>query len=524
MMTKAKSSTMFNSLKEKRNNWEEIWDLCAKYTLPQLYLEDSVRESGLEPEDLVIGDSIGAEALNNFISQILKIVFPVRDSFFRVQMRTGADGSLSRLSPERQQDVFRRYEEAAMHQLYKRGLHAQKFMLLGLLLTLGNVVYKIPKDPNKEIQVYDLNDCVIKRNLNGQVTDIIICEKTEVRFLSAKAVAKLAREKKVYKEDDVVKLYTHVRLNRNGKFEVSQSVDEIDLELGDNFYAEADCEYKVGAINVKRGSHYGVGQVQQYIPLIHKANVYADTATDTAVAGSIVTWAVSPSAGVRPEEFANREQGQPFGVRPDDIKAIVADVGANYQMTIAQYEQIARTLARVFLLPQAVQRDAERVTAEEIRMIAAKLEETHSGLYAAIANTIQRPMADTAIELVEDEELVKYKDEIEVNLVTAMEAQSRSAELENLMAAAGDTTIFNSIPPQVQEEMKLRPFLSTILANRNVDASKYVKTDEERQEELQQQQEAEAAANGQTQQPALNQSQVFQPNQGLLDKLNQGII
>ena len=526
MFNNAESSTMWTDLDNKRTSYKDIWELCAKYTLPQIYLEDAIRESGIEPEDLVIGDSIGAESLNNFVSQLSKIVFPIQGAFFRVDKKQNRDTpNIDSLSDTQKQDKFRELEERAMEALYVRGLHAQKFMLLAQLVGLGDVVFRVPRGRESDIQVYDMNDVVIKRTRNNKLADLIIREKTEYRFLSEKAKGTLrVRGKKVYKEDDVLSLYTHVRLNSNNKFEIHLSLEDVPLDTELNFYACDKCEYNVSSITLKRGSNYGTGVVQQYLPLIHKANVYADTNTDIAVAGSLVNWAIKPNVSLRPDEFAQREQGQPFAINPDDIKPIVADIGSHLQITSLQYNSLVNTLQRVFLLPQAVQRDAERVTAQEIRMVAAKIEEQHSGLYAQIAERLQRPLAILGLDLIEDEDLLKYKDEVEVKVVTAMEAQSRGMELDNMLASLGDATIFNSVPPQVAERLKIDDVMSTIFNNRNVDAPKYVKSEDEFQAEQQAIANREAEANAAQQAPQLSQTQVFQPNQGLLEDIRQPMI
>ena len=516
---------MFTKLKAKRSSWETNWELCAKYTMPQMYLEDSVRESGVEPEDLVIGDSIGYECLNNFISQILKIAFPAQGAFFRVTKKKGNTPNFDLLAKNKHDAIFRSLEDESMTALYRKGLHAQKTMLLGTMLCLGDVVYKIPKAKGEKIQVYDLNDVVIKRRRNGNVTDMIICEEVEFKYLPEDArVILQTKGKRKYSMDDVVKHYTHVCLNDHNKKTVKYSVDDISLDTAENFTPSELCEYQIGSLTLKRGSNYAVGVVQQYLPDIHKANVYADTATDTAVVGSLVNWAIDPKANIRPEEFANREQGQPFGVKPADVQAIQANVGQHLQITQSMYNDIVQKLSRVFLLPNAVQRDAERVTAQEIRMVSQRLEETHNGLKAMIAENLQRPLAHLGLDAIDDEELNKYKGEVEISVVTAMEAQSRSMELDNMMASIGDTTVFNSVPPQVAERMKLPEVLNTIFTSRNTNADTFIKTEEEFQAEQQAMAEREQAQQAQGQPQAPSQSQVFQGDEGLVEDIRKPLI
>lgn len=515
---------MFTELKASRSSWEDNWELCAKYTMPQMYLEDSVRESGVEPEDLVIGDSIGYEALNNFISQILKIAFPAQGAFFRVTKKKGNTPNFDALPKNKHDAIFRRLEDESMTALYKKGLHAQKTMLLGTMLCLGDVVYKVPKAKGEKIQVYDLNDVVLKRRRNGDITDIIICEGIEFKHLPEFArVILQTKGKRKYSMDDIVKFYTHVRLNEHGKKTVAHSVDDISLDTPVNFTPTELCEYQVGSLTLKRGSNYAIGVVQQYLPDIHKANVYADTATDTAVVGSLVNWAISPKANIRPDEFADREQGQPFGVNPADIQPIQANVGQHLQITQLMYNEIVQKLSRVFLLPNAIQRDAERVTAQEIRMISQRLEETHNGLKAMIAENLQRPLAHLGLDSIDDEELNKYKGEVEISVVTAMEAQSRSMELDNMMASLGDTTVLNSVPPQVQDRIKLPEVLSTIFNSRNTNSDTFVKTEDEFQAEQQAIAEREQeAAQGQPHSPS--QSQVFSGDEGLVEDVRKPLI
>ncbi len=401
------SKQLFDKLKAKRSRHEEIWELSAQYTLPHVYMSDEDRERGIEPEDLIIGDSIGAECLSNLGSQILKIAFPAQGTFFTVTAKKNAE-LLGGLSDSQRDTIYRKVEEASMLGLYKRGLHSQKTPMMQKMLALGDTIYSVPKVKKEKIQVYDNNDVVIKRTRNGVVSDVIVKEKTEYRFLSESAKMQLREKGRQFRHDsDEVCMYTHEYLNNDDKYSLTYSIDDVQLDMPENFVTSSGRKFQVSSLTTVRGSHYGTGIVTQYLSLIHKANVYADTATDTAVAGSLVNWAVHPNANVRPEEWANREQGEPFGVKPDDIKAITADVGTHLQITQIMYAEIVRTLSRVFLLPQAVQRDAERVTAQEIRMIASRLEETHAGLYATIAEGLQRTLADIGMSLIDDEELTR---------------------------------------------------------------------------------------------------------------------
>lgn len=510
-----KSKSMFEQLVRKRTNWEDTWELCARNTIPHIFLDDETRMSGIDPEDLMIGESVGAECLNNFVSQISRLAFPEDGAFYRAKAKEENTPNLDKLSSTAQEEIFRKFEERGMYQLKVRKLSRYKFQLMLQLLGLGNVTWHLPKE-RQDMQVFDLNDVAVRRTPKGDVADIIIRDKTDFQFLSKSTREYLKQNKKNYKDTDCVHMYTHVYLNKHNKYSICYSVDDIELPTDENFYSAMDKEYHASAINLVRGSHYGTGIVGQYLPIIHKVNVYADSNTDVAVSGSLVNWGVDPAANLRPNDWANREQGQAFALKQNQVFPLVSQVGQHLQLAQSAKAELVATLHRVFLMFTAIQRDAERVTAEEIRLVANKLEETHSGLYTLIAESLQRPLALNAIALVDDEELAPYKNEIDVSLVTAIETMSRSAELNSILSALNDTSIFNNVPPQVVEQLKVNDITKRIFINHNLPIGNFVKSDEEVQQERQQM--ADAAA--QQAAPALNQTQVFQANDALTDRIN----
>ena len=522
---KSDSENLFKKLKGLRANHERIWDAAAQYTLPHIFMTDEVRSGGIEPEDLLIGDSIGAECLNNLVSQVGKVVFPPNGSFFTIGAKKNSERFVE-MKEEERAGVYRRIEDAAMAALNHRGLQAAKKDLLEGILGIGDVVFTIPKSRDDRIQTFDLNNLVIKKTQDGRICDVIVKEPTEFRFLTAEARAILEKAKPLqYKHGTLVNVYSHMFLNLDNKYEMRYEVDGEKVNTTVNFAPDWASKFQVATIGHKRGANYGVGIVVQYLSLIHKANVLADAATETAVAGSLVNWAIDPTASVRPAEFANREQGQPFGVKPDAIRAIQADVGQHLATTEGFYQKIATSLARVFLLPQAFQRDAERVTAQEIRSVIQRLEEVHSGLYTTLAEELQRKLAHIGLQLIEDDDLREYIPDVEVNITTAMEALSRGAELENMMASLGDTTVINSVPPQVIDRLKMPNVLATLFNNRNNPAGKYIMSEEEYMQNQADLAEAQGKAAGQSQQqPELAQTQVFQQNTGLLESLRQPLI
>ena len=61
-----------------------------------------------------------------------------------------------------------------------------------------------------------------------------------------------------------------------------------------------------------------------------------------------------------------------------------------------------RRLGAAFLLNTAVTRDAERVTAQEIRMQAQELESSLGGVYSRLANELQLPLAKRLLQEIDE--------------------------------------------------------------------------------------------------------------------------
>ena len=102
-------------------------------------------------------------------------------------------------------------------------------------------------------------------------------------------------------------------------------------------------------------------------------------------------------------------------------------------------------LSQAFLLSSV--RDAERVTAAEIRMIANELESAFGGLYSQLAQSWQQREAEYAISKVDFEaEIGKDSSTFEVLVTTGLESLSREGQIDNLRLAIGDLQMMEAVP------------------------------------------------------------------------------
>src|SRR5690606_39318157 len=104
----------------------------------------------------------------------------------------------------------------------------------------------------------------------------------------------------------------------------------------------------------------------------------------------------------------------------------------------------------LFRSNSAMTRDAERVTAEEIRMTAMELETSFGGTYTALAGNFQTPLANWLLEKVDTK--IDGKD-FRVVVITGLDALSRNGELENLRLVFEDLAALQAAPEALLQRL-----------------------------------------------------------------------
>ena len=76
---------------------------------------------------------------------------------------------------------------------------------------------------------------------------------------------------------------------------------------------------------------------------------------------------------------------------------------------------------------------------------------------------------------------------IDPTIITGLDALSRSADLERLMGFLQDITNLSALPPEIRMRLNEGPIIADMAAGRGVDRGKYVASDAEYEERMQQQ-------------------------------------
>lgn len=112
-------------------------------------------------------------------------------------------------------------------------------------------------------------------------------------------------------------------------------------------------------------------------------------------------------------------------------------------------------------------------------------------MYSSLAQTIQQPIADWLLKEVGGAGIAGL--DLDVAVITGLDALSRNGDLENLRAALGDLAMVTSVPPDLLARLRIDALAKFVGNGRGIDLAPFLLSDQEAQAMQQQQQQARVA-------------------------------
>ena len=490
------ASSEWMRLKGRRAGLERRWEKYAAFTLPRLFTQ----ERWDEDTDELAHDwqSVGAQAVNHVVNKLMLALFAPSRPFMRLE----ADAKwLAKLPPELDKSkVDEALSQAELDAVKAmdgiQGTRAKLYLALSNLVVLGNVCMHLPKEKGAPPRIYNAAQYVIRRTGTGDLKQAIIRECLAFDELEPKVqqAIKESGEGSRYQPDTKVEYFRQIYRNDKGGYELQQYVDKV--KLGEEFEGrwsdEASLEWRFLTWNLKDGNNYGTGLVEDYAADFGGLSTLSEAQIKGAILASEFRWLVNPAGMTKVEDFENSENGAAIPGQEGDISLVANSKPGDLQVVGTVVQDYIGRIGRGFLLGSATTRDAERVTAAEIRMQAQELETSFGGTYSNTAVGMQLPLSRWLLRNVN---LDVNGTQLKITIVTGLDALSRSGDLDNLRAAAQDLLVIGSLKQQVPE-INRRAWVVAILAGHGVPAVKYI-LDEE-QVNAEQQAAQQAAINAQT--------------------------
>lgn len=483
----------------------------ASWTIPSLCPPDGFTEQTELQNDY---QSVGAECVNSLSNRLVLNLFAPSRPFMRFDAPPSVVEQLN-IDPARLQDFLAAAERDCVKMLDQLSSRPKLYESLKQLIVTGNVLVVFGEDKATPIRAIPIKKYCVKRSMSGKVVTIVIKESLKFDELDSKVQKELLENSphkyvgEPYKT--TCEWYTEVCLQDDGRYAVRTSVDDYLLEGGKYtaMYTEEALPYRALTWELPDGWHYGIGLVEQHAGDFAAISTMSAAQLQSAILASEFRWLVNPAGLTQPEDVVNSQNGDVIPGTPDDVQAVSAS-GAGVAQALTMQDTIlskyVTRIGRAFLLASAAQRDAERVTAEEIRRDVMELETSLGGVYSRLAVDYQKPLAYWLARM----RGVKLEGtEITPTIITGLDALSRNSDLENLMRAVNQLVLVGQAlasDRRLSIVLNVASIASAIFAGNGVDTKTFV-NDENTQAALMQQMVAQEQALAAAPAQARNQAQ-----------------
>ena len=467
------------------NSASELWMACsgqrtglvtrveryAALTIPKVCYPDNYDSDNTdESHDY---QSIGAQAVNHLSNKLMLAMFAPSRPFAKLQAGPKAkkQAEAMKLTETQLEGILANGERQAIKELDSRGQRPKLFAVMRHLVVAGNVLLVLEK---RGMRVIGLKNYVVKRNIWGEVMHLCIKENVKFDELD-KDIIRMYR--KQYSDDTKVEFYKWIKREDNGSYSMSQWVNEYRLPVAfDGRWPADKLPYQAVTWDIADESDYGTGLVEEYVGDFEALSVLSESVVDGAVLGTEFRFMVNPTGQTSVEDMNNSENGDALPGLPADVAPTQGGNPIAIQVANETLEKYERRVSRGFLMGSSVIRDAERVTQEEVRMTAQELETSYGGVYSTLAGSLQKPVARWLFDAIK---LDLNGADLEVTIVTGLDALSRNGDLENFRMAMGDMASVVNVPPELAARMKWEEVASFIGQGRNIDLSRFIMTDAE---------------------------------------------
>ena len=443
----------------------------AALTIPKVCYPDNYdSDSTDESHDY---QSIGAQAVNHLSNKLMLAMFAPSRPFAKLQAGAKAkkQAEAMKLTETQLEGILANGERQAIKELDARGQRPKLFAVMRHLVVAGNVLLVLEK---RGMRVIGLKSYVVKRNIWGEVMHLCIRENVKFDELD-KDIIKMYR--KQFHDDTKVEFYKWIKREDNGSYTMTQWVNEYRLPVAfDGRWPADKLPYQAVTWDIADESDYGTGLVEEYVGDFEALSVLSESVVDGAVLGTEFRFMVNPTGQTSIEDMNNSENGDALPGLPADVAPTQGGNPIAIQVANETLDKYERRVSRGFLMGSAVIRDAERVTQEEVRMTAQELETSYGGVYSTLAGSLQKPVARWLFDAIK---LDLNGADLEVTIVTGLDALSRNGDLENFRMAMGDMASVVNVPPELAARMKWEDVASFIGQGRNIDLSRFIMTDAE---------------------------------------------
>lgn len=424
------AESRYQQLTSDRTHFIERADRCAKLTIPTLFQRDVTVTANMKIKDPE--QTQGATGVNTLASKMLLSLLPMNTPFFKM--------NLDEIAPDMEDEMVKEVmkglgviERQTVRDIENSGDVTVVFETLKHLITTGNALMFVGQDGSR---MYDLNKYVVVREPNGNWLEVVVCEEVSPASLDDDMLTKLKAEGKVPNDgspEKNLKMYTHVK-RKGGRVTWHQEIGgHIIEDSKGNVPQDANPWIPLRFLRVD-GENYGRSYVEMYLGDLNSLEVLTKAVNEASAAAAKTIFLVRPNGQTNARVIAQAPNLSVRSGDANDVTVLRMDKQADLRVAQEMILNIEKRLAFAFMINAQVMRDAERVTAEEVRYVAQELDNSLGGIYSLLSREFQLPYVQRRLHLLRRRKNIpKLPPSVGVAIVTGFAALGRGHDGDRLL-------------------------------------------------------------------------------------------
>lgn len=465
---------------------------CSKLTIPSAIPESDQNYGAYEQNYNKLPSlyqGVGSRGVAGLTAKLCLAIYPPSQPFFRLVIdKAKVEQQLAELGDQADDMISQldlklaSFERQIMQRLDSLQARPALFEAIRHLVIGGNALLHVGKD---NIRMFGLRSFVADRDPEGNVREIVIREQVSPEFLP---VTSTEEEKENQEYCDV---YTHIVVDPDeDRVEWYQEYDGRRLQGQAGFSTIDANPYILLRLHRTAGEVFGRGIVEEAIGDLQSLESLSQAIVQGSLIAAKAVALVNPNGTTRADAIARAENGAVVAGNAADVEFLQVQKSTDFATALQTMQIIEKRLNFVFLNNEAATRDASRVTAEEIRLMANQLESGLGGTYSVLAHELQLPLIKRVMNIMGTDGQLPAIPEglIEPVVQTGLEAIGRGNDktrLTNFIQTIGASLGPEALTQYVNPTELIRRFA----ASDGIDTDGLVKSDVDMQNEQAQQQQ-----------------------------------
>lgn len=462
----------------------------SSLTIPHLIPESSYAQPKTNRAEAIesLYQGIGSRGVSQLANKLLLTLLPPQEPYFRMvideavvaQYEEQAQAGGSPVPPDfrtRLDSMLSENEQRIMTRMNK--IRVRSKMALGFkhLVVGGNLLLYVSPSGAR---CYGLPKYVADVDPEGNPVEVVICENVSPEVLRVMKPGAVLGD-----ENEPQKVLTHIRWDyRKDRVEWIQQHEEKNISDTFGFSTISTCPWILLAINRADGEAYGRGVVEEVIGDLASHNELSRAVVEASLQMAKVVWLVNPNGMTKAGDIANAGNGDCVAGSDGDVTALSAgEKIRDIQAAAGAMATIERRLTYGFAMTEAVQRDAERVTAQEVRLMAQQLDSGLAGLYSDLSDQLQLPLLRAVADQMNKAGELQPLPEglVQPQITSGLDAIGRGNEKDRLVAFLGESA--QLLGPDVLQYVNMSEWLRRSAAAEGVTTKGLIYTEEELQQQ-----------------------------------------